>query len=98
MEAFSSFPEPPTPFQWKIFQAVCSANAPTIIGNAFFNDPERWIKMIGGRYTDGIVGILTGRKTGKSTGLAYVIITLMFVVCISLCIVSKTPLTLDACR
>ena len=89
VEAFSAFPEPPTPFQWKIFQAVCSANAPTIIGPAFFNDPERWIRMIGGRYTDGIVGILTGRKTGKSTGLAYVIICLLFVVSAFKCIVSS---------
>lgn len=89
VDSFSAFPEAPTPFQWKIFQAVCSANAPTIIGPSFFNDPERWIKLIGGRYTDGIVGILTGRKTGKSTGLAYVIICLLFVVSAFKCVVSS---------
>lgn len=89
VDSFAAFPEVPTPFQWKMFQAVCSANAPTIIGPAFFNDPERWIRMIGGRYTDGIVGILTGRKTGKSTGLSYIIICLMFVVSSFKCIVSS---------
>ncbi len=77
VECFQVFPEPATPFQWEIFSATMSACAPIIIGSAFFMDPARWMRLIGGRFTDGVVGILTGRKTGKSTGLAYVIITLM---------------------
>lgn len=92
VNSFASFPEPPTPFQWKLFAATCSACAPLIFGPAFFNDPQRWLKLVGGKFTDGIVGILTGRKTGKSTGLAYIIITLMFHISAFRCIISSKTL------
>lgn len=80
LECFISFKDPPTAFQHKLFTAVSSACAPLIFGEEFFSDPARCLQIIGGRFTDGIVGILTGRKTGKSTGLAYIAICLMFVI------------------
>lgn len=80
LRAFVSFPDPPTPFQHKLFAACASACAPMIFGEEFFSDPTRCLSIIGGRYTDGIVGVLTGRKTGKSTGLAYIAISFMFVI------------------
>jgi hypothetical protein len=80
LKAFVSFPDPPTPFQHKLFAACASACAPMIFGEEFFSDPTRCLSIIGGRYTDGIVGVLTGRKTGKSTGLAYIAIAFMFVI------------------
>lgn len=80
LECFISFKDQPTPFQHKLFTAVASACAPLIFGEEFFSDPARCLQIIGGRFTDGLVGILTGRKTGKSTGLAYIAICLMFVI------------------
>lgn len=79
-ECFVSFNDAPTAFQHKIFTAVASACAPLIFGEEFFSDPSRCLQIIGARFTDGLVGILTGRKTGKSTGLSYVAICYMFVV------------------
>ncbi len=40
----------------------------------YVNDRNGW------RFTDGVVGVLTGRKTGKSTGLAMICIAYMFVI------------------
>lgn len=80
LECFISFKDQPTAFQHKLFTAIASACAPLIFGEEFFSDPARCLQIIGGRFTDGLVGILTGRKTGKSTGLAYIAICLMFVI------------------
>lgn len=75
-----TFPDPPTQFQWKLADATFAATAPLIYGEEYNIDPEYINDRHGWRFTDGVVGVLTGRKTGKSTGLAMICIAYMFVI------------------
>jgi hypothetical protein len=77
---YASFPEPPTPFQWKIFEAMCCAASALIYGQEKSQDPNWVLERNNWVEDDGIVGILTGRKTGKSTALAMCHLTFMMVI------------------
>jgi hypothetical protein len=77
---FSQFFDKPTRFQWAMFRATCCAAKALIYGDEYFADPN-WVLERNGWDDDcDLVGILTGRKTGKSTGLAMIALTFMFVI------------------
>ena len=67
----AALPKQPTDFQLSLIWFVIELMAPRIFGQAWTTDRVRIKKQMGWVYDhDGIGGVLTGRKEGKSTGLA----------------------------
>jgi hypothetical protein len=77
---FSRFPDKPTKFQWMIFDATCCAAKALIYGEEYFGDPNWVLERNGWSDDNDIAAVLTGRKTGKSTGLAMTALSFMFVI------------------
>ncbi len=77
---FARFPDPPTPFQWKIFEAMLCAAKALIYGQEYDSDPNWVLERNGWSEDNDIVAVLTGRKTGKTTGLAMAHLAFMMVI------------------
>lgn len=86
-----NFPDPPTPPQWKIIDASFCAMGALIFGDEWQVDREAILRRHSWRDYYGILGVLTPRKFGKTTCLAYIVILVLF--CISgakVLVVSRT--------
>lgn len=67
----ATLPKQPTDFQLKLIWFIVELMAPRIFGQAWTTDRARIKKQMGWvEDRDGIGGVLTGRKEGKSTGIA----------------------------
>jgi hypothetical protein len=75
------FPDAPTPSQWRIIEGSLCAMAALIFSEEWDRDRQAIMDRLHWQDYHGILAVLTPRKFGKTTCLAYIIIMILF--CIS---------------
>lgn len=91
-QIYESFPEPPTSMQKRFLEASMASMVALLYGDEYTNDPEYVLEHNRWTETNGVLALLTGRKTGKSTVCAMLAIDVLMCIAGSVVVVTSRTL------